>query len=289
MLHIRALKQCARQVIHGIPFDEDERHIAEINVTPGAEAEQKAPERPKVSRRGGAAAAAASEPVAESHADGGPSTAGATTKPTATKSNAAPTVDAELVDEAPRGETEAEIEHRQQQERKAQRQAESEAAAKKAAAEAEAKKKAEAEAAKKTEPEKIDTSKVPEVIPGVGIDGFMGKSYPVTLSGTIKTLTPKASGSTPYIEMTVECPQGTIPVVVFNTTGASDVVKKREDGTFDIMNTAIRMDGFIEFNLTAKLRPKTIEKDGKKEKVADTTKAPALIASEIKDAEESVI
>lgn len=38
MLSLRALKHCARQIIHGIPGDEDDRHImGEINVTPGAE------------------------------------------------------------------------------------------------------------------------------------------------------------------------------------------------------------------------------------------------------------
>lgn len=44
MLEIRALKQCARQIIHGIPIDEDERTFIDIsetplpatNVTPGA-------------------------------------------------------------------------------------------------------------------------------------------------------------------------------------------------------------------------------------------------------------
>lgn len=285
MLHIRALKQCARQVIHGIPFDEDERQIAEINVTPGAEQTQTAPERPKVSRRGGAAAAAASEPVAEQTQ----TTAEQTAKP-----NTAPTVDAEIVDDAPqddaaakaKAEADAKAEREATEKALKEREAKAKAIAEQAAKDAEAKK--QADAAKKAE-EKIDTSKVPEVIPGVGIDGFMGKSYPVTLNGTIKTLTPKASGATPYIEMTIEAPQGTFPVVAFNTAGAFDVVKKREDGTFDIMNTAIRVDGFIEFNLNAKLRPKTIEKDGKKEKVADTTKPPALIADCIKDAEESPI
>ncbi len=35
MLELRTLKQNARQIIHGIPFDEDERHMmGEINVTP---------------------------------------------------------------------------------------------------------------------------------------------------------------------------------------------------------------------------------------------------------------
>lgn len=38
MLALRSLKQCARQIIHGVPYDEDERVImGEINVTPGAE------------------------------------------------------------------------------------------------------------------------------------------------------------------------------------------------------------------------------------------------------------
>ncbi len=38
MLSLRALKQAARQVIHGIPFDEDERKaMEEINVTPQAD------------------------------------------------------------------------------------------------------------------------------------------------------------------------------------------------------------------------------------------------------------
>lgn len=46
MLGLRSLKQAARQIIHGVPFDEDERVImGEVNVTPGAEPE-KAPERP---------------------------------------------------------------------------------------------------------------------------------------------------------------------------------------------------------------------------------------------------
>jgi hypothetical protein len=69
MLQIRALKHAARQVIHGLPYDEDDRIIMEeINVTPGA---QTPPERPDPStvRRGpgrppkGAAAAAHQEPA----------------------------------------------------------------------------------------------------------------------------------------------------------------------------------------------------------------------------------
>jgi hypothetical protein len=44
MLSLRSLKQCARQIIHGVPYDEDERVImSEVNVTPAAE-------QPKVDR-----------------------------------------------------------------------------------------------------------------------------------------------------------------------------------------------------------------------------------------------
>ncbi len=43
MLSLRSLKHCARQIIHGIPYDADDRVIMEqeINVTPGAEPEKK--------------------------------------------------------------------------------------------------------------------------------------------------------------------------------------------------------------------------------------------------------
>lgn len=58
MLFVRALKQCARQVIHGLPFDEDERRIAEmIDVTPHDQPKRDAAP-PPVS---GVAAALASE------------------------------------------------------------------------------------------------------------------------------------------------------------------------------------------------------------------------------------
>lgn len=53
MLGLRALKQCARQVIHGLPGDEDDRMIAEINVTPQAQPERPPP--PPKAKRGAAA------------------------------------------------------------------------------------------------------------------------------------------------------------------------------------------------------------------------------------------
>lgn len=278
---LRALKQCARQVIHGLPMDEEEMTLGGMmNVTPGADIPAPAPERPKVSRRGGAAAAAASEatvttPAAESE------------KPaTSPKPGAAPTVDAEIVNEEP--ETEAAREHRQQQERRLAAQAESAAkaereATEKALKEREAKAKAAADAkakenaAKPTTPAP-DTSKVPEVAPGISIDGFMGKSYPVTLTGTIKTLTPKASSATPYAEMSIETPQGTLPFITF------EGVKKTADG-FEFTDPALRVDALIEFNVEAKLR-KSKEKGPDNKPLPDLTKPPALIASAIKDADE---
>lgn len=62
MLEIRTLKQNARQIIHGIPFDEDERKMMEeINVTPGAEGTPPVPERPKAPKREAKGAAAVVE------------------------------------------------------------------------------------------------------------------------------------------------------------------------------------------------------------------------------------
>ena len=57
MLGIRALKQAARQLIHGLPFDEDERKIAEmVNVTDTA---QPTPDRPAAPEKAPTGVAAA--------------------------------------------------------------------------------------------------------------------------------------------------------------------------------------------------------------------------------------
>lgn len=64
MLALRSLKHAARQLIHGLPGDEDDRHIMnEINVTPGvaeaekqAEAQQKRADAPARSSKGAKAA-----------------------------------------------------------------------------------------------------------------------------------------------------------------------------------------------------------------------------------------
>lgn len=54
MLGLRSLKQAARQVIHGLPYDEDDKTIGDlINVTPAADtaAGSAAPERPPAKER----------------------------------------------------------------------------------------------------------------------------------------------------------------------------------------------------------------------------------------------
>jgi hypothetical protein len=82
---------------------------------------------------------------------------------------------------------------------------------------------------------------------------------------------------------------GEFEVVVFNTPGTTDNLLKKDDGSIAVNNPALRVDGLIEFNLDAKLR-QSKEKDAKTGKaLPDLTKAPALIASAIKDAEESPI
>lgn len=273
---LRALKQCARQVIHGLPLDEEEARAAGmLNVTDTGtdDTPAEAVTRPKVSRRGGAAAAA-SEPttVTQPAAQAAP------------KKDAAPTVDAEIVENEPSAEDMAKAEKEAAESAaKAEREA-----TEKALKEREAKAKA-AEAAKKNESTTTtDLSTVPEVIPGVSIHSFMGKSYPVTVSGTIKTLALGAQGATLYAKAQVDTPQGEFEVAIFNSPGKTDNILKKEDGTLGINNPALRVDALIEFGLTAKLR-------GSKEKDAttgkpkpDLTRAPALIASDIRDAEETL-
>ncbi len=70
MLELRALKQCARQVIHGIPMDMDELTISGMeNVTPASDAPPtesvKRPDAPKRSAKGAAAVVENAQPRAE--------------------------------------------------------------------------------------------------------------------------------------------------------------------------------------------------------------------------------
>lgn len=66
MLTIRALKQCARQVIHGIPFDEDERVIMDaINVTGTADTPPVTRPAPRTRSPKGAAAVAENPVLAQ--------------------------------------------------------------------------------------------------------------------------------------------------------------------------------------------------------------------------------
>lgn len=57
MIWLRAIKQCARQVIHGVPFDEDDVKIGDmVNVTPEAPPVER-PAPPKREKKGAAAVA----------------------------------------------------------------------------------------------------------------------------------------------------------------------------------------------------------------------------------------
>lgn len=73
MLELRALKQNARQIIHGIPFDEDERQMmGEINITPEP-APQPEPEKrpaPPPRQKKGAAAVAEAQKQASNVVEG---------------------------------------------------------------------------------------------------------------------------------------------------------------------------------------------------------------------------
>jgi hypothetical protein len=278
MLEIRALKQAARQIVHGIPFDEEERKIAEeVNVTPEPETPA-APERPKVSRRGGAAAAA-SEPTVTAPAQ--------EVKPAPAKKDAPPIIDADTGEPEPSAEDMAKAEKEAAANAaKAEREA-TEKALKEREAKEKAKADAKADASKPTEPAAVDTSKVPEVIPGVGINSFLGKSYPVTLTGTIKTITTGAQGATLYAKAMLDTPQGEFEVAIFNTAGKTDNLLKKEDSTIAVNNPALRVDALIEFDLTAKLRGSKDKDPATGKPLPDLTRAPALIASNIKDADDS--
>lgn len=66
MLSLRSLKQCARQIIHGVPYDEDERVImGEINITPpeAAAAPVERPAPPARAKKGVATVTEATKPA----------------------------------------------------------------------------------------------------------------------------------------------------------------------------------------------------------------------------------
>lgn len=103
MLWIRALKQAARQVIHGLPFDDDEYKIAQMqNVTPeGAEGETTpVPERPKVERAKRGAAKAMEN--ADKGATGGEPATGTTERAKDLANAKANAVEGEVVHEKPK-------------------------------------------------------------------------------------------------------------------------------------------------------------------------------------------
>jgi hypothetical protein len=161
MIWTRALKQCARQVIHGIPFDSDEHAIAQrngdaepVNVTgTGDEAPAPAPERPKApARRGSARAAAeaaqAADPITPAAQPSSPAPAASAQVEVVREETSQPVPQATT---APAGEVPA--------------------------------KKAEPIPVKEEAPA---APKVPEILPGIGIDGFQGAAWPLDLVIEIK-------------------------------------------------------------------------------------------------------
>lgn len=109
MIWLRALKQCARQIIHGLPMDEDEVRIAGlVDVTPTspgtgtADQPAAAPERTPPPKREAKGAAAAKENASRAKVETPPAADPAPTPPPAApKKDATPVVDAEFT-ETPR-------------------------------------------------------------------------------------------------------------------------------------------------------------------------------------------
>jgi RecT family len=194
MLEIRALKQAARQIVHGIPFDEEERKIAdEVNVTPEPSETAPAPaERPAPpARRGSAAAAkkAEAEPAGEVVAPA----------KEAAKSEA---IEVEVVADKP-----APVAPKVEE---------------KPAPKAEPKPEPVAE--KPAEPAKPvaapDLSTVPEVCAGVSAVGFHGRNWPLIITATVNSVTDKPKAARPHkvVNVTSNAPaESTFDIVTFET------------------------------------------------------------------------
>lgn len=148
MLEIRALKQCARQLIHGVPLDEDEYKESIKNVTASAPDDAATTERPKAPARRGSARAAAEVVVEQTAALADTNSAPIESPSTALPPSDGPTnaQAAEPISAQPTKRAKAEIVV----------EAETEPAA----------------PIPPTEPA------VPEVAPGVGILSFHGKAWP---------------------------------------------------------------------------------------------------------------
>lgn len=281
---LRALKQCARQVIHGLPMDEEEIKLDGMYNVTGTVAEE-TPTSHKVNRRAGASQVVTN--AASSLAE------------TATDKVTAQTIEAEIVTAEPAAAepsdadmARAEQEAKEAAEKAAREEAEKAERKAKAKAEKAAKEKAEQEAKAKAaaaEVEKLaqqnakpDLSKVPEICPGVGIESFNGHKWPVTLTGSIVSIEPKASGRNTFAQITVEMPQGKFDVI------SRSGVKQHDDGKLEITMPALRQGGLIEFSMKAVLRASK-EKDEAGNAKPDMTRPPALVISDIRDAEAEVV
>lgn len=216
MLEIRALKQCARQVIHGIPFDEDDRSEILRNVTgtgdDSASSSTDAPaERPKTpARRGGARAA--TEVVVPQNEQG------------QSEQSEQKTPDAKV-------ESKAET---------------------KAADPVEPAKTAPA----KTETQAEAPAGPPDVAPEVNLAGFHGKPWPHTLIlrqvKAPKLMMTPAGKPVAVIEATAEGHDGILTFVSFEGLGTRKIDGKDAP---TITNTLLADGQVISANVEARLRP----------------------------------
>ncbi len=222
-------------------------------------------ERPKPpARRGGAAAAMAAT-----------ETPAADPKPEP-KRDAAPTIEAEIVDAAPADDEAAKKAEREATE-KALKKREAKLAAAKAEAEAEAEAKAKAEAAKPAAP---DLSAVPEVCPGVSITSFKGKSWPCPMNATIKAVT-AVTAAKPYLKLTVTTHS---PAEAEITVATYEHVAVK-DGKAEVTAPFVAVGQIIEFSAEAKLMPsKNPDPANPAKKLPDLTKPPAIMAIGITEA-----
>ena len=255
MIWTRAIKQCARQVIHGLPMDADEYAISQMtNVTETATDMPTTPaaERPKPpARRGGAAAA---------KAEAG---AGAVVEPTKPAEAPAhftgPTVDAEIVNtpEAPPA--------------AAQPTQKAEPTPAKVETPAPAK-----EPVKTPAP---DLAKVPEVVPGVNVTGFLGHVWPCLVTATVNSIVSHNKTKAYHqLNVTTHNPgEATFDVISFEHIKLEGILAVSTQQW-------LKAGAVIEFNAKANLRPSKVKgEDGKP--LPDLTKPPAIIASNVTEAE----
>lgn len=279
MLEIRALKQCARQCIHGIPFDAEEYKMAEQNrgfehaLAVGAAGEEQAAnhangaenpapaERPKApARRGSAAAAKAAQADTAVDVHAAPATNGNTSDASAPAS--AQTSSAPASDTQPAA--------------RIQQQAEAPTSEKSSAA-TNGNAKTETTTADKPAA-KAPPPTPPDIAPGVSFAGFHGKAWPQLLRMELTSVEPaQTPAGKPLIKLGVKHEGYTGDALTF------EGVEIREEGDKKlpvITKPFLKVGQVIEANFRAKLRPSKV-KDAAGVAEPDYTKPPALFAENI--------